>query len=230
VVEKDPWLKKLIIPELDTDTTTLIGIPSPRDIPDVLEAMRKIECDKIWAKYYNEYDAYQHIRNFFLKYTKYTHLVIIPDDLVVTPLHFGWLRFKSYSCNYPVLSGTCNAAYNTERDKFVCRKNSANDPPMPKEELDAFANKDPVQEMAFEGFACCFIRRDVVEKIDFRGMFTKTAFDLTFAEDCKRQGIPVMVDTRIRILHLRNRVDGGDMECRGLGIYAPRMVYEYGHF
>ena len=62
----------------------LIFIPSVRDLPEVKEAVDKLPYDKLWVKYMKQGQAYVTGRNFFLSHPEYTHLVINPDDLIVT--------------------------------------------------------------------------------------------------------------------------------------------------
>lgn len=204
----------------------LIGIPSPRDIPEFLSAIALIHDDKIWAKYHTEFDAYCILRNFFLEHTEYTHLVIIPDDLIVTRSEYEYL--KEQVKNYPVFSGTCNLDLKSEnKDLFICKldwnKLDLGIGYLTRAELDRLPG---VQEMAFEGFACCFIRRDVVEKVPFVGSLTCGYFDRRFAYDCKQLDIPLMVDTSIR-MHHRSCVKGYyELENCGVDLFEPQVIYE----
>ena len=64
----------------------LIGIPSPRDIPNFKLAIDRINYDKLWVKYMGyQYDPYGQMRDFFLQHDEYTHFAICQDDLILHP-------------------------------------------------------------------------------------------------------------------------------------------------
>ena len=78
----------------------------PRNIPKFEEAILKIKCDKLHVNYYVQYVAYPLARIEFLKRNEYTHLVIVTDDLIVTPRDFEIL--KTDAEKYDVVSGWAN--------------------------------------------------------------------------------------------------------------------------
>jgi len=81
-------------------------MPSPRDVVEVKEAIDSINHDRLWVKYHPQLEAYHVGRMYFLEHMQYTHLMIIPDDLVVLPEHVETLL--SNCENYKVLSGWSN--------------------------------------------------------------------------------------------------------------------------
>ena len=85
----------------------LIAIPSPRDLPQFAEAVNKIPADKLFCKYMHEQQAYDTIRENFLTSAneQYTHLAILPDDLIVTPYHWQQLVEDLHEYDFPVLCG-----------------------------------------------------------------------------------------------------------------------------
>lgn len=205
----------------------LIAIPSPRDLPDFIEATAKIPCDKLWIKYHKEREAYRVMRKLFLSAKSYSHLVILPDDLIVTPKDYEILLNDIKEFNFPLIAGTCNLLYNDPR-YITCKKlplsymNSA----MflyPPEEL--FAG-EPIKQVEFDGFAFTFIRRDIVKQIEFHSKrYSSTAFDNAFAQECLERGIPMRVDVRAKMLHLANRLGNGSHECWGNG-KKPTLKFE----
>lgn len=184
----------------------LIGIPSPRDIPEFIEATVKIDDDKLWVKYYDEYTAYRYIRQFFLKHKEYTHLCLLPDDLIVKVEQYEKLRDNAEG--FHVLSGVFNS-------DFLNQNKLTHYPE---------GDKDIIQVEA-EGFGCCFIRRDVIEKITFDA---RASFDLLFAAKCKQLGIPLYVDTSVVLLHLARRKESeiSRLEDMGIGFFVPDILYQ----
>jgi len=207
----------------------MLGIPSPRDIPDFTTLMRYFcEAPRLWAKYYTELYAYQHIRNFFLKETDYTHLVIVPDDLIITPGAFRLLKkdLEEEKQDYPVLAAVCNAKYGD--DRVTCR-DTIGGAFITNEQLDDIRidqGGHPIIRVRHEGFAMPFIRRDVVEKIPFGVMYT-TAVDHYFSICCYKKKIPIHVDTRARVMHLCEQPPDGNFQYFFVGKKKPYLLYEY---
>jgi GT2 family glycosyltransferase len=186
----------------------LIVSASPRDIPIVAEELAKIPCDKFLAKYHSELAAYRILKQFFLDHSEYTHMVLCPDDLIVTKRDFIIILTDVIEHNYPVIGGICNMS---EQEPNIY---AASYGPLPKskgestilpwlDEAEISHTIDPIRRVKFDGFACTFIRRDVVEKIDFAPFVLKCCFDLQFSVDLEKRGIPQYVDVRAKMLHLR---------------------------
>jgi len=94
----------------------LVALPSPRDIPEVKDAVELClsGLDKVWFKYWPQStEPYKHIREYFLCRTQYTHLIILPDDLVVNPIGVTKLLLSVYENvnKYTVLMGNCQVVY-----------------------------------------------------------------------------------------------------------------------
>jgi len=224
----------------------LLCSPSPRNIPEVLEAHRRLPYDKLYAKYFIEGDAYWHLRNFFLKSKEYTHMILIPDDLVVLPQDMEQLWYDLQEYDYPILSGMCNVDLDTMRDYFSITENLPH-PVRPLKKVDdperrrwwgwrwyAWFNSEmikkeqirqaamtgyrhPIFRVMHSGFALQCLRRDVVEKISFVTDAADNAMpqaecssvDIMFSNSCALANIAIMVDPRIKMLHLRH---GGPVE------------------
>lgn len=194
----------------------LIGIPSPRDIPEFKEAIDKIKQSKLWVKYVDEYTAYYIIREMFLEYD-FSHLCIIPDDLIVTPEQFEKLKLEAE--NYPVLSGTF-PIYSDDPTTLVTIMNSSR---ITKEgQRTKLGEYNDIQKVYFEGFACCFITRDVIKKIRFDCEY---GFDKYFADQCKEKNIPINVDFSVVLNHIRKSWTG-NLEKSGIGLKRPTITLE----
>jgi len=194
----------------------LLGRPSPRCyIPAVEENNPKLPCKLVIPQHYNEYDAYQIMRDAFLRLKDYTHLVIATDDIVVLPEHIEQLQKDLEENDYPVLSGIMNVDLDDKVFVNICHT-------LPTKQRRGrkynWITRDLLPEWdifqaEFSGFPLMAIRRDIVERFEFRGdrVFeglppTRGAsYDLVFCWDCKENGIPIYVDSRIDMLHLRTK-------------------------
>jgi hypothetical protein len=217
------------------DVNPLICSPSPRDIPEVRDAWNKIKCDKLLAKYYQEYDAYRNLRDYFITHEEYTHMVVMPDDLIVKPEDFNTLLENVKEYDFHVLSGTCNFDWQS-KEKFICWQHMQNARGiirnyMTEEDFDNVPGG--IIQVQFEGFACCFIRRDVLDDIEFNGTTcpdgSRRSFDWQFAVDCDVKGITLRVNKYVRMLHLNNRLGTSNsliMEEWGRDKYPSKMVFE----
>lgn len=212
----------------------LIASPSPREIPEFQQAIGELPDDILLVKYYEEPMAYKIIQAAFKQNTQYTHLVILPDDVIVKRYQYQKLRGQVEWNDYTVLSGTCNqnVAYPDISVTMKRLPHRINDVWEPYEyltykQLDKYKEK-PVQQMGFEGFACCFIRRDIVEELSFEpyNLYKNTqaqGFDYKMALDCEQNLIPIWVDTSVRLQHL-GVPQGGTMQYWGVGVREPEVI------
>lgn len=207
---------------------------SPRsDIEKVEQENPKIPCDKLIIRYIDEFHAYEKARTFFLQNKEYDYLVLATDDIVVKPEHIIQLESDLTSKNYEVLSGMMNVdqpeymkpegrlniTYGLAlKDKrlrsyeMVCRRDLPN--------IDIF-------QVKFAGFGLTAIRRDIVEMTPFAadGIFKGhrmdmgASLDFVFCWFCHENNIPIFVDKRIDMEHLRAE---GTMK---LGLTKPQILY-----
>lgn len=192
-------------------------MPSPRDIDEVLNAWRNLPEDQLHVKYFKEYDAYQQIRKFFLGHPEYTHLVLCPDDLVIMESDLQILKDDLTQFDFPVVSGMSNV--NLDKPDMmnimigsIPSKTQKSREPFSWNKFSDF--ESVITPVLFSGFPCMVIRRDVVEKIDFdsegkiEGNDPNSVgnLDIIFCHNCNDEKIPIHVDKRARMLHLRNVV------------------------
>jgi len=161
-----------------------------------------------------EWPAYNFMRLFFLRNPDYSHLVLATDDIVVEPKHILMLQRDLAKHDYPVLSGLMNVDLDDE--VFV---NLSMSLPMKDRKLRKYSwmtrrevfVKEDIFQVAFSGFPLMAIRRDIVKKLSFdadrvfKGLppHRGASLDFVFCWYCQEQEIPVMVDKRIDMLHLR---------------------------
>lgn len=196
----------------------LLAMPSPRDIDDVIRAWENLPDDQLHVKYFKEWSAYQQIRNFFLDHIEYTHLAICPDDLVITPKDLDYLKDDIEKFDFPVVSGMSNV--NMDKPDLmnvmigsIPAKMAQNRTPFAWNKFRDF--KQDLTKVLFSGFPLMIIRRDIVEKIDFDSESKLDGFDpdqvgnldIHFCWRCYENNIPIWVDRRARMIHLRNLTD-----------------------
>ena len=192
----------------------LLGRTSPRcNIKEVEE--QKLPCDVLRPKHYQEYTAFQIIRKFFIQHIEYSHLVLASDDIVVKPKDITQLAIDLIMKNDPVICGMMNV---DEKDYPNGRLAIAYELPdkmwgdykwLKRSDLHKNIDIFPVE---FNGFCLMSIRRDIIERYEFKADTvlrggTDPAFggsyDLVFCWWCKENGIPIYVDKRIDMVHLR---------------------------
>lgn len=215
----------------------LIGIPSPREIPEFLDAISKIPHDKFWIKYtpYSQ-DPYGKIRAFFLEHSEYTHLAICPDDLIVTPE--GVARLWKDAEKFPVIMGMCNVNipdYYLPAEKcYVALTKNLPDGHRKGRKYyfytlaEVRALKQDIIEVPWCGTPFAIFSRDIIKKIAFNGdarwnSGVCMAYDLGIAYDLKDLGIPIRVDTRSYFFH--NRLN--NKENLLIGVEEPFWIYEH---
>lgn len=198
----------------------LVFIPSPRDIPEFNDAVSKIKYDKLWIKYYPQEEAYNRARDWFLDHKQFSHLCILPDDLLMTQEDFDIL-FKDAQ-QYDVISGWCrNTIKQTswyvgppETEETAASNVSfilPPDPPMLGDyngyqfitlnDIGIMTDNVDIVKIKFAGFPPTVISRKVVEQIPFRtsaGCCSDSCFCLDIAE----KGIDHYCDLRVRTTHM----------------------------
>jgi hypothetical protein len=201
-------------------TNLLIGIPSPRDIPEFLEATAKLPYDRYWAKYYTEYPAFSKITDFFLEHKEYSHLAILCDDLIVKPIHAEQLFTLAVDYGYPAIGGVCNVGREAEWDE--CYNISLSHLTNPQRvyrryefikiaEAEEQIKKCPIVQTRFQGFPFTIIRRDIVERFPFKtdGFYNEKpgrgcCTDTVFCWETAHAGVPMWADLRVVMYHLPN--------------------------
>lgn len=209
---------------MDGEVNPLICSPSPRNIPEWIQCWSNLGdyADRYIAKYYPEKQAYKHLYDYFMDHSNYTHMVILPDDLIVKAWQFRILRFDAIYNNLPVVAGVFNRNWQ-DRNLWSCVVKGRNPPAWMtlKEIEEAAEKKGDILEVRQDYFGCTFIRRDIVKEIgEFHGT-PHSGFDHGFSLDCAKHLVPMWCDTRVQLLHLANRKGDGTQEYCGLGKCTP---------
>lgn len=222
----------------------LIAIPSPRDLPQFAAAVDQIPTDKLFCKYMHEQQAYETIRASFLENEQYTHLAILPDDLIVTPYHWSQLLFDLHEYQFPVLCGVCNLDQSQEHKGMlnVCINHK---PSISRDQSkrtyewiiegsdqhEKLMDKTPpIIKVMFAGFPFMFFERSVIEQFEFKDdrkpynplKNIGCCIDVMTCADLYDLDIPIHCDLRVRMQHLK--IDDSRVEGRMVGIKNP-LVY-----
>jgi hypothetical protein len=195
----------------------LLFIPSPRDIKEFNEATAKLELDKLWLKYYPQEEAYVKARNWFLEDNKYTHMIILPDDLIVTQ-HCLDLLIEGAE-HHKVISGWCP---NTVQDDGKTDSNFSighlpPDPPnrtlyyqLHFESLQfierLIRNSAPIIPVAHQGFAPTVLPKEILKRIPFRTS-AGCCVDSCLSIDLANAEITQFVDLRAKSRHIKTNPD-----------------------
>jgi len=191
----------------------LLGRGSPRaNIINVECWNDKMPCDMILPTFTTEWLAYQQMRNYFLEHEEYTHLVLATDDIVVLPEHVDMLQDVLERNDYPVLSGMMNVEQSdTEIVNLTILLPSKDRKIRAYQSLKRSELPDDIFRVGFSGFPLMAIRRDIIERYDFpadrifEGLSPDrgASLDLVFCHWCNDNDIPIRVDKRIDMKHLR---------------------------
>lgn len=188
---------------------------SPRsDIENVEVWNYRLPCDKLIVRFVSEYKAYKVARDFFLEHKEYTHFVIATDDIVVQPRHIERLQEDLENHDFPVVSGYMNVDQTDIENMNICWKIGMKDRKLRKYEWIKYSDipDDQFIGVEFAGFGLTAIRRDIIENYPvfaadrvFEGKPPDrgASLDFVFCWYCKENAIPVMVDTEIKMKHLR---------------------------
>lgn len=204
----------------------LLARASPRNnIPEVDNCNPDLPCDVLLVKYYFEYPAYKVLRDFFLEHKEYTHLVLATDDIIVRPDHVIQLINDLLEKDYPILCGMMNV----DQYEYQLPEGNLNisfEIALKEKKLRHYnwirrfeIPTDDIFQVKFNGFALMAIKREIIEKYVFAcdGVFkpdgkteSGASVDLVFCWYCHENNIPIFVDKRIDMKHLRTE---GKIRC-----------------
>ena len=213
----------------------LICNPSPRDIPEFLELTEQLnkDYDILQAKYMPQPQAYNKLREYFLDHKEYDTMILFADDLIINRAGLDTLlEFHKYHPE-DVISGICNFDMYRNIHRYCFRVVGDHGRYPNKFFLEEYLNEwKAVPKYAgryrveFNGFACCIITRRIIEMIPFRFEIQNGGnVDQFFADDCRANDIDVLVDITVEFQHLAYRTKSNILECSGLGIKEPELVF-----
>lgn len=203
----------------------LIGYYHAVDLDPVIEGLNEIDADKLQVSYFKYPYPHRIIEDYFLTHKQYTHLIMIPNDLVYNNSNFQRTKDAIEKHDYPVLSGLCNVDLKTHKTDYnVCFK--LPDLAYVNRRYRWLANSTRMElirrgarfvKVMFAGYPAICIRRDVLDKVrlnflndtiknnslpiwESRGGF---ANDLIFCHNINDKGIELICDLKNTMLHFR---------------------------
>jgi hypothetical protein len=229
----------------------LIAIPSPRDLPEVKTVIDSLPADKLWLKYFRpEIDAYKIMQEEFLA-KDYTHLVLIPDDLLVSSRHFQYLMQDAEDFPRDIVTGFCNVdttdfkdfANVTVEEVHALRGNRKYrwfHLDLIWEEVKGVKQIDPLKyaaypeymiDVKFAGFAMFSIPRYMLEEIPFRNdslsgySLDGCCLDVMFCWDVIQKGYRILCDLRLKENHLK--ISDYRYDKFMAGVLPPYTFFDY---
>ena len=203
----------------------LIALPSPRDIVSVKKAIDESlqEYDKAWFKYFTQSKKpYTLIRKYFLKHKKYTHLIILPDDLVIHRAGVEKLinAVEDEPEKYKVLMAICNVEYGQPYVIFTKNHPSLKHSERKYDwytwsELAEYFTPLGIIQVKYCGTPFAIISRDLIENgivtLEDDAKWNNIPFgsseDVVLSHDLLRHNIPLYVDTSVCFEHLKGTAE-----------------------
>ena len=205
-------------------------IPSGRKFSMFWQWANRVDfVDKLILSNYLTHEAHKIARKFFLE-NDYDYFIMGHDDYLGSPDYVRQLLRDEKKHNFPVISGWSNIYLFKDLASITIRKPRGIEkgkvgmkdyPFVSMSDLIQAKYGYPFVRVWFIGFPLTLIRRDVFEKVPFRGFKTmkdgfcntpKTkklgrpiVFDLAFAVDCAKKKIPIHIDTRVFLMHFGKR-------------------------
>lgn len=226
----------------------ILCIPSPRDIPQVIESFNNVDnVDKLWVKYYTpEQEAYEEIRNWFIQHKEYTHLTLLADDCLLKPEYIDLLRTGIQKHNFPVLTGFGNVNLT---DKAHINTLSFDEIPIERHKRgDSFSsllrdndmfsqngscNYGIYLKVKWAGFGLTTIKREIVESLVFEDdsrwnggpLKSGCCMDTAYCYKLNKSKIPIYADSRIKVHHLKYN-DASLMDYFYAGVKPHNIIFQ----
>lgn len=200
-----------IDPPDDADVNPLYVYMQPKELPTVLQNLKRIDfLDRLIFKYH-PYPTYTLAREYFLDNPEYTHLILHPNDIVVTRTDVMRLIDDIKKYEYDNITGVTNVDLSTYFKHWAFCQD------LPAIEHDkrifAWAPMDGelgIRQVKHSGFQLFSMSRRVLKKFDIAGdeLYLDNvppgfSTDVVWSHQMAKAGIPIYADTRINMLHLR---------------------------
>jgi hypothetical protein len=170
------------------------------------------------------------MREFFLD-NAYSHLVLCPDDLLVTPtdliqliddIKLGFGRVVSGMCNVDSKHSKSSLNITTPENLPHANPRLRRYEWITTESMERRTDKEPFK-VGYSGFPLMAIDKDVLAELPFRND-GQCCIDVMFCWDCAQRNIPIYVDPKINLLHLKR--EDGDYEAYHKGSRDPFMYLQ----
>jgi len=176
----------------------------PKDIPEVLEPLKEIPCDKLYLKYYPYPSVYQEAFLFIQRHSEYTHILWLQNDIVLTKKDFAKAKSQllnsnldliGLSMNVDMSGGRYKCAYTIEPFGIHYNHQSF--------EWALFGQYHGLKNVFHNGGPFLILRKLYLRFPLHGDKGTGFNADLHMGFELWRENIPYPLDTNINLLHLR---------------------------
>ena len=198
----------------------LICFANAYDCIESIEALKTIPCDQLHVEYFPYPQNYIEIEKWLESHKEYTHILYIAPDIVLTKSAYLIMIDYIKQHDPPVYGPSCNVDQNN--DALACclklpeifywnRRYRW----VKEHHRQYFLEHDmPLIQVKFNA-NLAFVRRDIFDKIPYMALPYDTderpihesaggyACDLAFCHYCNHLDIPILVDMRVKLKHLR---------------------------
>jgi len=91
----------------------------PKDLPEVLEPLADIFCDKLFLRYFRYPRVYEVANDFIKLHSEYTHIFWLQNDIVLNPIDFESCIQKLIQYDFAILGLSMNVDLLEHRDKLA---------------------------------------------------------------------------------------------------------------
>jgi hypothetical protein len=200
----------------------LIGILKGHDNPgfdnsDMDTTLEKF--DKIIYWYYSSWVARHMLKDTFLRSPEYSHLAILPDDVIIPPESIDILLDDLSREDYPFLCGSANLDNTEEGKKTLTVSLNLTSPSLLRydfiiegsELYKKLLNSPQPIIVKHMGDPFPIIRRDIVNQLSFDNVASYNGVhdeygcceDVMMSYELDKLGIPIYCDLRARMNHLK---------------------------
>lgn len=203
----------------------LIGYYHAVDLDQVKDGLNTINEDKLQVSYFPYPYPHRIIEDYFNTHLEYTHLIMIPNDLVYDDKSFQKTKEAIEKYDYPILSGLCNVDLKEHKDSWnVCFKlpelsylNRRYRWLAESTRKELLNRNSRFVKVMFAGYPAICIKRNVIEsvRLNFLNDTIKTnelpiweskggfANDLIFCHNVNDKNIEIICDLENTLLHFR---------------------------
>ncbi len=175
----------------------------PKDIPEVLEPLKEIPCDKLYLKYIKYPDVYHVAKDFILNHSEYTHIFWLQNDIILTKKDFAKAKSRLLNYNLDILGLSMNVDMSGGRYKCAYTIEPFEIHKIKKIHWALFGQYHGLKNVFHNG-GPFLINRKLYLRFVLHGD-EKTGFnaDMNQGFELWRENIPYPLDTNINLLHLR---------------------------
>lgn len=186
----------------------------PKDIEEIQNLFGLVQLPKVSIKYVPyAMHPYRLVQEVFLKMTKGTHLLLWPNDLVVSQQNIDKLIATLESTDFDVACGVCNVDEHEYKEYWnVTRTMPAKDFSVRKYEWTKIhtAKEGSMIKCGYSGFPLMSMSRRLLNEVSLHGdcwdghVDSGTNTDLAFCWDMHERGTPIWADPNNVMIHRRH--------------------------